>query len=89
MIGPHRVSERQGGSPGAAEHQPFIDREELAQLFKVSHTVIRGVICQICKWSAIPTPSLVHQNDSIYRWVEITGHDYSTAVVQLEFEHSY
>jgi hypothetical protein len=65
-----RVGERQRRAPGAAEHEPALDSDVLAQLFHVVDQVPRRVVDEARVRPAAATTALVEHDDAITAWVE-------------------
>ena len=66
-----RVSEDEGAPPAPAEQMPFLPHLQiLANLLHILDESLRRVVLQLARGSALPTSSLVEQNDSIFGGVE-------------------
>src|SRR5262245_24142534 len=74
-----RVCERQRRTPGAAEHQPLIDAQVLAQCFHVSDEMPRRVVDEAGMRAAATAAALVEQDDAIRIRIEETARAIVTA----------
>src|SRR5687767_6124100 len=68
-----RVGEGERTAPGAAEHQPALDAELLAQLLDVVDQVPGGVVFEAGVGRALAAAALVQQNDAVMRWIEVAA----------------
>ena len=64
------VGERERRAPGAAEHQPALDAEVLAQLLDVGDQVPGRVVLEARVRPAAAAAALVEQDDAIARGIE-------------------
>ena len=64
------VGQRERRAPGAAEDQPFVDAEGLAQALGVGDQMRRGVRLELAQRRRAPGPALVVDDDPVVGGVE-------------------
>jgi hypothetical protein len=65
-----RVRQRQRRPPGAAEDQPSVYPQVLAQALQIGDQVPCRIVCQLAKRCRLPTAALVVHDDAIERGIE-------------------
>src|SRR5204863_10018340 len=64
------ISERQCRTPGAAENEPLLDAEMLAQLLHVSDQMRCGVVAYFAERRRSPGAALIEDHDAVVRRIE-------------------